>query len=98
MTPTPGGIGTPPFGGRVLRFEGVDMVEEIDGVETKREPITTLRTALSFAGVEFDRPRGERNDIEVPVDHDESFEVDPDSVAALAATSTSRSNWGARPT
>ncbi len=85
MTPTPGGIGTPPFDGRVLRFDGVEMVEEIDRVETKREPITTLRTALAFAGVEFDRARGERNDIEVPDDLDERFEVAAGAAASFAA-------------
>lgn len=85
MTPTPGGVGTPPFGGRVLRFDGIEMVEETDGVETKRERITTLRAALGFAGVEFDRARGERNDIEVPDELDEMFEVTTEAAASLAA-------------
>ncbi len=85
LTPTPGGMGTPPFGGRTLRFEGVHMVEDWDGIEATRRPITTLRAALAFAGVGFDRPRGERNDIEMPVDLDEVFAVDAGSARVLAS-------------
>lgn len=85
LTVSPKGVGTPPFDGRSLRFEGVDMVEETGGEETGRRAITTLRSALDFAGVEFDRPRGERNDIEVPEDLDEVFTVDAGSVGAIAA-------------
>lgn len=85
LTVTRNGVGTPPFDGRSLRFEGADMVEETDGKETGRRAITTLRSALDFAGVEFDRPRGERNDIEVPEDLEEEFRVDADSVAALSS-------------
>ncbi len=83
--PTPGGLGTPSFEERVLRVEGLDLVEEIGGVETNRERISTLRAALAFAGVEFDRARGERNDVEIPHDLDEVFNIDPRAVSALAA-------------
>lgn len=85
LTVTSNGVGTPPFAGRSLRFEGSDMVEETDGEETGRRAITTLRSALDFAGVKLDRPRGERNDIEAPEDLDEEFRVDADSVAALTS-------------
>lgn len=84
LLPAPDGIATPTFDGRVLAVRGTDLVEEVDGVETRREPISTLRAGLAFAGVEFDRPRGERNDIEVPDDLDEVLEVDGHSVEVLA--------------
>ena len=85
LLPAPGGIVTPRFGERVLRVEGTDLVEEVEGVEVAREPITTLRGALSFAGVAFDRPRGERNDIEVPDELDEVLAPDAHAVEVLAA-------------
>ncbi|NND83602.1 MAG: hypothetical protein HKN46_00475 [Acidimicrobiia bacterium] len=84
LSPSPSGITTPPFGGRALRVEGTHLIEEVDGTEVRRAPITTLRAALGFAGVEFDRARGKRNDIEVPVDLDEVLAVDEVAVDALA--------------
>lgn len=83
--PTPGGFGTPPFGvGRVLRIDGNEIVEEVEGSEIASSPITTLDDALAFCGVEFDRARGERNDIEVPERTDESLPVDPAAAAVIA--------------
>ena len=84
LSPSESGIATPAFGGRVFRVDGTDLVEEVDGVETNRAAICSLDDALAFAGVEFDRPRGERNDIEIPEDTSEEFAVDPASVAVLA--------------
>ena len=82
LIPTQGGLGTPQFDGQMLRFEGADLISEADGV-TSSEPISTLRAALIFSGVEFDRPRGERNDIEVPDNLDEVLEVEASDVALL---------------
>ena len=83
--PTPGGFGTPPFGGgRVIRVEADEIVEERDGVEVGRRPITTLDDAMAFCMVDFDRARGERNDIEVPDRTDEPLAVDPAAAAVIA--------------
>lgn len=83
--PTPGGFGTPPFeGGRVIRIDGNEIVEERDGVEVGRRPITTLDDALEFCMVDFDRARGERNDIEVPDRTDEPLAIDPAATAVIA--------------
>lgn len=84
LTPTPGGLGTPEFGGRVLRFEGSSLVSKSSGLETV-SPITTLRDALTFSGVEYDLPRAERNDIEVPEDLDEAFEITAADVELLGS-------------
>ncbi len=82
LTPTPGGLGTPSFDGRVLRFEEADLVSQ-SGCNILAVPISTLRDALVFAGVEYDRARGERNDIEVPDNLDEVLNVEVSDVAFL---------------
>lgn len=84
--PTEGGFGTPPFGGgRVIRVEGGDLVDERDGTEVAREPITTLDAAMGFCGVTFDRARGERNDVEMPERTDEPLSVDPAATTIIGA-------------
>ena len=48
--PTPGGFGTPPFGGdRQLRVEGAQLVV-VDGGQEQTRPITSLRDAAEFVG------------------------------------------------
>ncbi|HEY8543463.1 MAG TPA: hypothetical protein VIL36_00385 [Acidimicrobiales bacterium] len=69
LRPTPGGFGTPWFGGRRLGVEGVDLVvEERDDaagagsgaavVRARRAPLTTVGEAATFAGVEPGAPAG----------------------------------------
>jgi hypothetical protein len=83
--PTPGGFGTPPFGGgRVIRIIGNEIVDERNGVEVGRRPITTLDDALAFCMVDFDRARGERNDVEVPERTDEPLAIDPAAARVIA--------------
>ncbi len=55
LRPTLGGFGTPWFGGRRLRVEGVDLVVE-DGETARRAPLTTVGAAAAFAGIEPGAP------------------------------------------
>lgn len=49
LVPTPGGFGTPPLDGRVLRVEGREVVDEgPEGVRTA--PLGTVREAAAFLG------------------------------------------------
>jgi hypothetical protein len=84
LTPTPGGLGTPDFDGRVLRFEESNLVSRSHCLETVM-PITTLRDALAFSRVEYDLPRAQRNDIEIPEDLDEVLEVTAADVELLGS-------------
>lgn len=53
LTATPGGFGTPEFGGRVVRVEGDLLVHESeDGVAT--QTITTIRGAAEFFGIAYE--------------------------------------------
>ncbi|MEX1286963.1 MAG: hypothetical protein AB1Z57_03395 [Acidimicrobiia bacterium] len=81
--PMPGGFGVL-FDGTTLRVDGVDLVEERAGLERRREAITTLDAAMAFAGVDFDRARGERNDVEVPEWTDEELAADGRAAVVLA--------------
>lgn len=83
--PYPGGFGTPPGPGRMFRVDLDHLVEEFPSREVKREPIATLEAAMAFCGVEFDRARGERNDVEVPERTDEELSVDPAAASVIAA-------------
>jgi hypothetical protein len=73
LRPTPGGFGTPWFGARRLRVEGVDLVVEADG-EVRRAPLRTVGEAAAFAGVEPGAPA----DVYAP-----STPLEPDAPLAL---------------
>jgi hypothetical protein len=58
LRPTPGGVGTPPFGDdEIARVEGVELVHERAG-DVHRAPITTLGAAAEFFGVPLGAPPG----------------------------------------
>jgi hypothetical protein len=78
--PMPGGFGST-VDGVTRRIDGREMVIEHGEVELARQRIGTLDEAMRFFGVDFDRARGERNDIEVPERTDEVLPVDLDAAA-----------------
>jgi hypothetical protein len=75
---TPGGFGTPTFGGECqVRVEGTELVVREHG-EERRGPITTLRAAAELVG-----PRLLPGDLDV---HEEPLDVDPAAAKGLAAS------------
>jgi hypothetical protein len=84
LVPTPGGFGTPagePWG--QLRVDGGDLVVRRE--DERRAPITTLRAAAAFAGIEPDLAAATRFDVPPAGDLDASLDVDLASAAAVAA-------------
>jgi hypothetical protein len=82
LRPVRGGFGTPTFDGRRVEVLGVDLVT-FDDVDEQREPITTLRSAGTFVGIEPGAP-AEVYRPATPLDLDAGLEVDPDAAQALA--------------
>jgi hypothetical protein len=82
---TPGGFGTPAFGpdGRVVRVDGVELVDESPAGET-REPITSLSAAARLCGIEPDVAQEEGGDVPPHGDLDETLSVDPAAAQAVA--------------
>jgi len=75
---TPGGFGTPPFGGdNQVRVDGVELVVRENG-EERRGPITTLRAAAELVG-----PTLLPGDTELG---DDPLEIDAAAADALAAS------------
>lgn len=74
---TPGGFGTPEFEGRVVRVEGVSLVNEA-GEEVWTEPITSISRATEFLGIpyEVDWFTG-FGDALPPIDPDLDLALDP---------------------
>ena len=83
---TPGGFGTPPYpsehGDQRVRIDGVDLVVE-DERGQRRSPITTLRAAGVFVGIEPGAP-SELFTPTTPLDLDAPLAVDPAEAAHLA--------------
>jgi hypothetical protein len=80
----PGGFATPPFGDdqRAIGLEGTELVVRAGGQE-RRMPITTLRAAGEFAGVEPGAPCNV-NKPATPCDLDTLLMTDPDAARRLA--------------
>jgi hypothetical protein len=84
MRATPGGFGTAALPGRTIRVEGTDLVDEASG-EARRAPITSLREAAAFVGIEPDLSQQAAFDVPPYGDLDAPLAVDAGAVAALAA-------------
>jgi hypothetical protein len=82
LRPVRGGIGTPIFDGQRLELVGGDLVK-YTGIEVEREPITTVRSAGTFAGIEPGAP-GEVYTPATPLDLDAGLEVDITAAGAVA--------------
>jgi len=84
---TPGGFGTPAFGGsiEVLRVAGVVLVRERDG-RASAVPVdrATLADLAAFAGADLTTPFEAGRDTPPIGDVDEPLRVDADSAAILA--------------
>jgi hypothetical protein len=82
LRPTPGGVGTPPFGDdEIARVEGAELVHERAG-EVRRTSITTLGAAAEFFGVPLGAPPVYR--AATPAPPDVPLPVEAAAVAALA--------------
>jgi hypothetical protein len=82
LRPTPGGIGTPPFGqDEAVRVEGVELVHQIGDAE-RRAPITTAQAAAAFVGIPLGAPPVYRQ--ATPSDPDAPLAIDAASAAVLA--------------
>ena len=80
----PGGFATPPLGHdhRTIGVEGTELVVRAGGLE-RRAPLTTLRAAGEFAGVEPGAP-SEVYKPATPCDLDASLMVDADAARRMA--------------
>jgi hypothetical protein len=87
LAPTPGGFGTPagePWG--QLRVAGDELVaRHAPDEDARRAPITSLRAAAAFAGIEPDLAAATQFDVPSAGDLDVPLEIDPASAAVLAA-------------
>jgi hypothetical protein len=83
LRPVRGGITTPTFDGQRLEILGGDLVKYSGVDDVLREPITTLRSAGTLAGIEPGAPANVYRPT-TPLDLDAGLEVDP--VAAGAVT------------
>ena len=79
-----GGITTPTFDGRRLEVVGGELVVYNGVDDVLREPITTLRSAGTLAGIEPGLPATAYSPA-TPLDLDAGLEIDLDAEAAIAA-------------
>lgn len=83
LTATPGGYGTPDFGGRVVRVEGNLLVDTKDDI-VATQAITTIRAASEFFGNEYEKEWfADFHDPLTPADPDVQLEVDEASGRAI---------------
>jgi hypothetical protein len=84
LRPSPTGVRTPPFGpdGRVIEIDCTDLVLTAAGT-SHRSPITTLRAAGLFVGIEPGAPAGVYTPA-TPLALDEPLAVDPAAARVLA--------------
>jgi len=71
---TAGGFGTPEFGGRRIRVEGIEIVDESDG-SARRAPITSLAAASTFLGAPIDETTAAEHDSPPLGDVDEDLGI-----------------------
>ena len=72
---TSGGFGTPQFGDRRIRVEGIEIIDEQDGNE-RRAPISSLSAAADFLGAEVDPDTAAEHDSPPLGDIAENLNVD----------------------
>jgi hypothetical protein len=84
LMPVRGGFATPVIDDRWIEVVGTDLVVRRVTGEVEREPITTLRSAGTFVGIDPGLPPGIYEPA-TPLDLDGGLEVDPDAAAAIAA-------------
>jgi hypothetical protein len=85
LRPTPGGLGTPPFGdGEQLRVEGASLVRQREE-DTEAIDITSLTAAAAFAGVTLSADPGIGKDPPPLGDCDVPLAVDAAAADALGA-------------
>ena len=84
LRPAPGGFTTPSFGddGRTVAVEGVDIVVR-DSAGERRAPLTTIRAAAEYVGVEPGAPADVYTP-STPLDPDAPLDLDPEAAALLA--------------
>jgi len=81
---TPGGFGTPEFGGRVARIEGDLLVSESEA-NVATQTITTVRSATEFLGIEYEEVWfPDFGDPLPPIDPDSELSLDIDAVLTVA--------------
>jgi hypothetical protein len=82
-----GGFATPPFpatgGSTTIRIDQLDLVV-IDPLGERRSPLTTLRAAADFVGVEAGAPADVYTPA-TPLDLDRPLTLDPEATACLGA-------------
>jgi hypothetical protein len=83
LQPVRGGFGTPLTDGRWIEVIGTDLVVRAETGEVQREPITTLRSAGTFVGIEPGMPPSVYQPA-TPLDLDAGLEVDPVAAQAIA--------------
>jgi hypothetical protein len=83
LVPTPTGLATPVFGGsRIVEIDRAELVVR-DGDSERRRPLTTLRDAAAFVGVDHGPPGGLWT-AATNFSFHEPLPIDADSVVALA--------------
>lgn len=84
LRPAPGGFATPPFGqdGRTVAVDGIELVVVTSGTR-RRAPLTTLRAAAEFAGVQPGAPAHLYTPV-TPLKLDEPLELDPEAARLIA--------------
>ncbi len=84
LRPAAGGFATPPFGDgpTVVAVDGVSIVVRAAGVE-RRTPLTTLRAAAEFVGVNPGAPADVYTPA-TPLDLDAPLNLDPDAARVLS--------------
>jgi len=76
---TDGGFGTPPFEGRRIRVEGLELIDENDG-ETRSTTISSLQSAAQFLNGVVDPETAAEHDTPDAGDHDADLNIDADAL------------------
>ena len=82
---TPGGFGTPEFGGRVVRVDGAMLVDESDG-NVATQSISTIRAGAEFFGNEYEVDWFDNwHDPLAPANPDTELSVDEEAARAIGS-------------